>query len=257
MLEATIIKQIYSHDNNQFLFPKIISSEYHCREAVVAQSTKLIMQKWKIFMLDLLDSMASKETSHKNLLGDLKIIVSKVNESCFIQATLEIQPFKPHFQEQKTGTSISVTESTIAETIAKVARFQGPAGKKVFGLEQKQRITEQTLKNHFNKEYHPYRSIFKNFGRLLELKYKQIIEGKRVKIDRIQDMLREDLRVFEQFFIDSSKPYRKLFKLEANEDEERCKNLLKKFMQGYLKQHSKLNNSLHKIMLYATRSQFG
>lgn len=52
-------------------------------------------------MLELLTSMGNQQPKHSNLIGDLKTIVSNVNESCFIQATLEIQPFKPHFQLEK------------------------------------------------------------------------------------------------------------------------------------------------------------
>jgi hypothetical protein len=48
----------------------------------------------------------------------------------------------------------------------------------------------------FSKDYHPYRFIIKNFCRLLELKYKQLIDSKKVKVIDVQLKLKEDLKIF-------------------------------------------------------------
>lgn len=75
-----------------------------------------------------------------------------------------------------------VTESTVAETITGSAKFKGQSYNTNTKIVQKEKIKEKTLKHQFNREYHPYFFIFKNFGRLLELKYKQIIDLKNIKV---------------------------------------------------------------------------
>lgn len=73
------------HPLVKFLSPKVFS---------------ILFQRWKIFMIHALQSMASQQPIHVNLITDLITIVSKVPEANFVQAGLEIRPFKPEFVEQ-------------------------------------------------------------------------------------------------------------------------------------------------------------
>ena len=45
---------------------------------------------------------------------------------------------------------------------------------------------------------------------------------KKMKVSEVQKLLQEDLNVFRSFFISSSKPYKKLFKIEFNQEEKKC-----------------------------------
>ncbi len=60
-------------------------------------------------------------------------------------------------------------------------------------------ITEKTLKKQFNQDYHPYRFIIKNFSRLMELKYKQQVDMKKLKIGEVQKKLKQDLKILTIF----------------------------------------------------------
>lgn len=91
---------------------------------------------------------------------------------------------------------LQVTQSTTTSTITNSARFKGENLNHLNNMKKKERITEKTLKNQLNSEYHPYRFIVKNFCRLLELKYKQLIDVRKLKVTSIQEKLRDDLKIF-------------------------------------------------------------
>ena len=55
------------------------------------------------------------------------------------------------------------------------------------------RVTEQTLVKEFNRPYHPFRFILTNVRRLLELKYKSLIDNKKINMVQIQKQLKSDL----------------------------------------------------------------
>ena len=74
-------------------------------------------------MLSVLEDMRIRFKKKELLIVDLITIVEAVAEASFVEATLQIRPFKPEFVEAQQVLA-NRTMSTLAETITKAARFK-------------------------------------------------------------------------------------------------------------------------------------
>ena len=54
-----------------------------------------LMQKWKKYMLNVLEDMKPRFERHELLIVDIATIIEAIGEASFVEATLQIRPFKP------------------------------------------------------------------------------------------------------------------------------------------------------------------
>ncbi len=52
-------------------------------------------------MRKVLEKFKSKGIYDANMIDDLATILGKISEDCFVEATLNLQPFKPMFSQKK------------------------------------------------------------------------------------------------------------------------------------------------------------
>lgn len=89
------------------------------------------------------------------------------------------------------------TQSTMAETVTKNVKYTVCKLKEHEDNKKRIRITEKTLTQQFNKDYHPFKFIIKNFARLLELKFKSCIDSKKMTaMNAVVTELKSDMAIF-------------------------------------------------------------
>lgn len=72
------------------------------------------------------------------------MIINSIPEAYFVEATLQIRPFRPEFLERP-NVLVNRTLSTLAETISKAARFKSLRQKSIEAVKQYQKFSEETL----------------------------------------------------------------------------------------------------------------
>lgn len=159
-----------------------------------------------------LEKFKTKAIFDNNMIEDLDYIISKIPEDRFIEATLNLQPFKPMFSDltrkhrecrHKTSSDdwseeeeTQVTRTRLEDSPqfkGSIIKFKETVNEKIMTCDldggiYKTRKTlldelitlateETTLVNEFEAKYHPFRKIREQFLLLLENKYKMMIEA--------------------------------------------------------------------------------
>jgi len=66
-----------------------------------------------------------------------------------------------------------------------------------------------------SKDSHPFKFIIKNFKRLMELKYKKLLDQKEIKsFSTVSSMLKTDITIFSEFIYQASHPYLHFFQCQ-------------------------------------------
>ena len=150
-----------------------------------------------------LTKFKTKNIFDDNLIEDLITIIDKIPEEKFVQATLNLEPFRPAFKLQskkddKTQKGLSGRVTTVLESPKMkykhtITRFKHSVHEKLIDsdIETKSQsykksvleemislVTEEkTLTREFESKHHPFRKVIEQFLFLLENKYKMIIDA--------------------------------------------------------------------------------